>query len=241
LAEWAAWRTAVQGGSLTNEERQSVIEYITAHYDELNSEGKMLWKTEILGYDYLLAGDTLTINFMRRGDGVDEYTPSDPQCDHYVLQNDANKGTFPQGKWVIASEGLLGRWDNEYLLFGPNDSFVLRWELEDTYSFDSNNIDIRGKDIPYTLNGNILKFNPSDSMGWTPSDPECPTWELQDDVNKGAFPQGKWVNTEYPGEYVIFGPSGTYKQVFNDEYQSTYTIDTVACKIWAKNGHFSFW
>ena len=55
--------------------------------------------------------DTIRINFYGRGNLSMTYLPYDPLCDTWVLQNDANKGEFPVGKWVNTN------YSDEYLLF----------------------------------------------------------------------------------------------------------------------------
>jgi hypothetical protein len=227
--------------SITQVEWQNVLAFLEAHYNELSADGQLYWEGTIFGYDYdyTLSGDILTINFSSRTDSSGNLlTPADPNCDTYTLQNNANKGTFPIGDWEINSF-----W-NERLSFGSNNSLSYIFESNGPYNHDPGSKTISTgapNGIPYTLNGNILKFNilgRSDSGGhvYIPSDPECDTWVWQDDAHKGTFPEGKWVNKKFDGSYahhyVIFGPSGTFDLV--DEYPHTYTIDTTALKIRAK-------
>jgi hypothetical protein len=55
-----------------------------------------------------------------------------------------------------------------------------------------------------TLTVNIMNRGNGETE-YLPNDPECDTWVLQNDENKGTFPIGKWVKGE---EYILFPATG---------------------------------
>jgi hypothetical protein len=67
-----------------------------------------------------------------------------------------------------------------------------------------------GEEYPFILssNGNTLTVNIMNRgngvTGWLPTDSECDTWALQNDINKGTFPIGKWVGGSGGTEYILF-------------------------------------
>ena len=66
------------------------------------------------GYPFILTeNETLLIlNIMGIGDGGRSYTPEDPECPQWTLQDDETKGTFPIGK-CVNEQG----WSDEYIIF----------------------------------------------------------------------------------------------------------------------------
>jgi hypothetical protein len=142
-AQWMAWFAANSGGDFTQEETIDLYEFLSEHFDDLTDGGRAAWDFILeftIGreYSYLLLGDELTINIMRRGDGdpdYNEYTPDDLECDVFVLLIDENKGEFPQGKWTNKNG------DVEYLLFKPDNlltfySVYNGSPIEYTYTID---------------------------------------------------------------------------------------------------------
>jgi sarcosine oxidase delta subunit len=76
-----------------------------------------------------------------------------------------------------------------------------------------------GDEFPFILSpdSNTLTVNimgrGNGVTSYLPADPECDTWTLQNDVNKGTFPIGKWVKGE---EYILFTATAITRHAWTD-------------------------
>ena len=90
--------------------------FIFENMVELIEDGLVFWGL-IIKRPFLLNNEKTEMSINIYGQG---YSPDDPDCPKFILQNDENKGEFPVGKWINGDDYFLFTVDNftQYLWGG---------------------------------------------------------------------------------------------------------------------------
>jgi hypothetical protein len=158
---------------------------------------------------------------------IEKYEPSGEQAPAQLPINWKNFGADAWDSWISAFWGGNG---------DPDDLIVcliyLRENLEE--------LSVEGRsymamwcgiwEIPFILSDDVLTINMwgrGHGEGiYIPTDPACDKYKLQDGLNKGTFPVGKWINIDDAREYILFTQTEVKikRMDLEEEETATYTI-----------------